>query len=79
MSKIKTDAEIEVLRESGKRLATVLQVVAREIKPGVTTKHLDEVAERLIRATGDTSPFLNYTPPRRTKALSGCALRIGKR
>ncbi len=62
MSKIKTDAEIDLLRESGKRLALVLQAVAKEIKPGVTTKHLDEVAERLIRETGDTPPFLNYTP-----------------
>ncbi len=62
MSKFKTDAEIDLLRESGKRLATVLQAVAKEIKPGVTTNHLDEVAERLIRATGDTPPFLNYTP-----------------
>ena len=62
MSKFKTDAEIDLLRESGKRLARVLQAVAREIKPGVTTKHLDEVADRLIRETGDTPPFLNYTP-----------------
>ena len=62
MSKFKTDAEIDLLRESGKRLARVLQAVAREIKPGVTTKHLDEVADRLIRERGDTPPFLNYTP-----------------
>lgn len=62
MAKFKTDVEIALLRESGKRLARVLNAVAKEIKPGVTTKHLDEVAERLIRATGDTPPFLNYTP-----------------
>lgn len=62
MAKFKTDNEIALLRESGKRLARVLNAVAKEIKPGVTTKYLDEVAERLIRATGDTPPFLNYTP-----------------
>ncbi len=62
MSKFKTSAEIDLLRESGKRLARVLHLVAGEIKAGVTTKYLDEVAERLIRETGDTPPFLNYTP-----------------
>lgn len=62
MSKFKTNEEIDLLRESGKRLARVLQRVAGEIKPGVTTKYLDEVAERLIRETGDIPPFLNYTP-----------------
>lgn len=62
MAKFKTKEEIELLRESGKRLARVLNAVAKEIKPGVTTQYLDEVAERLIRATGDTPPFLNYTP-----------------
>ncbi len=62
MSKFKTTEEIDLLRESGKRLARVLQLVAGEIKPGVTTKYLDEVAERLIRETGDIPPFLNYTP-----------------
>lgn len=62
MAKYKTNEEIDLLRESGKRLARVLHLVAGEIKPGVTTKHLDEVAERLIREKGDTPPFLNYTP-----------------
>lgn len=62
MSKFKTTEEIDLLRESGKRLARVLQRVAGEIKPGVTTKYLDEVAERLIRETGDIPPFLHYTP-----------------
>ncbi len=62
MAKFKTSDEIVLLRESGKRLARVLNAVAKEIKPGVTTKHLDEIAEKLIRATGDTPPFLNYTP-----------------
>ncbi|KKU78652.1 MAG: Methionine aminopeptidase [Parcubacteria group bacterium GW2011_GWA2_47_7] len=62
MAKYKTTEEIDLLRESGKRLARVLHLVAGEIKPGVTTKYLDEVAERIIREKGDTPPFLNYTP-----------------
>ena len=62
MSKIKTAEEIALLRESGKRLAGVLQALKKAIVPGVTTKDLDMLAEKLIRAGGDTPPFLNYTP-----------------
>lgn len=62
MAKIKTAEEIALLRESGKRLAAVLQELKRAIKPGVTTKDLDILAEKLIRAGGDIPPFLNYTP-----------------
>lgn len=62
MSKIKTTEEIVLLRESGRRLAAVLLEVKKIIKPGVTTEELDALAEKLIRAGGDTPPFLNYTP-----------------
>jgi len=62
MSKIKTKEEIELLRESGRRLAGVLQAVKAAVKVGVTTKDLDVLAEKLIRAGGDTPPFKNYTP-----------------
>jgi len=62
MAKIKTTEEIALLRESGRRLATVLQEVKKAISPGITTMDLDALAEKLIRAGGDTPPFLNYTP-----------------
>lgn len=62
MAKIKTAEEIILLRESGKRLATVLQALKKAIAPGVSTEDLDILAEKLIRAGGDTPPFLNYTP-----------------
>lgn len=62
MSKIKTAEEIVLLRESGKRLAFVLQEVKKATKAGVTTAELDALAEKLIRAGGDVPPFKNYTP-----------------
>jgi methionyl aminopeptidase len=62
MAKIKTPEEIVLLRESGRRLAVVLLEVKKIIKVGVTTGELDALAEKLIRAGGDTPPFLNYTP-----------------
>jgi methionyl aminopeptidase len=62
MAKIKTAGEIDRLRESGKRLARILSEVKRAIKPGISTKDLDSLAERLIREGGDVPPFLRYTP-----------------
>lgn len=59
---IKTPAEIEILREGGRRLATVLYQVRDKIAPGVSTKDLDIYAEKLIREMGDTPAFLGYRP-----------------
>lgn len=59
---IKTKEEIEMLREGGKHLATVLYKVKEKVAPGVSTKDLDLYAEKLIREMGDTPAFLNYRP-----------------
>jgi methionyl aminopeptidase len=59
---IKTLAEIEIIREGGKHLATVLYKVKEIIKPGISTKDLDLYAEKIIRELGDTPAFLNYQP-----------------
>ena len=57
---IKTPEEIEILREGGKYLATVLYKVKEKIRPGVSTKDLDIYAEKLIRDIGGYPAFLNY-------------------
>ena len=59
---IKTKEEIEILREGGSRLATILYKVKDMVAPGVSTKELDEYAEKLIRDGGDEPAFLNYRP-----------------
>ncbi len=59
---IKTEKEIETLREGGKRLATVLFKVRDMVKPGVSTWELDQYALKLITEMGDTPAFLNYRP-----------------
>ncbi len=59
---IKTPKEIEILREGGKRLATVLNKVKEMVAPGVSTMDLDIYAEKLIREMGDLPAFLNYRP-----------------
>lgn len=57
---IKTPEEIEIIREGGKRLATVLYKVKDMIKPGISTWELNEYAEKLIKDMGDYPAFLNY-------------------
>lgn len=59
---IKTQQDIEKLREGGKRLAFILQEVAKEITPGISTKVLDDLAFRLASEKGDKPAFLNYQP-----------------
>lgn len=60
--KLKNDADIKILRESGKRLAKVLQAVAKEVKPGVTTGYLNDFVYKMITDMGDKPAFLNYQP-----------------
>lgn len=59
---IKTPEEIAILREGGKRHAFILNELAKAVRPGVSTKDLDDLAARLIAEGGDTSSFLGYKP-----------------
>jgi len=59
---IKTKEEIEILREGGRRLAFILQEVAKLAKPGVSTLELNALAEKLVADNGDKASFLNYKP-----------------
>jgi methionyl aminopeptidase len=66
---IKTQKEIEIIREGGKILADVLAKVAKKVKPGVSTYELDKYAYDLIREGGDIPAFLNYKPAGAPKAF----------
>ncbi|MEK7181584.1 MAG: type I methionyl aminopeptidase [Patescibacteria group bacterium] len=59
-SLIKTEDEIARMRESGKRLARVLETVIASVRPGVTTLELDTLAEKLIRESGGIPVFKGY-------------------
>ena len=47
---LKTDEEIELLRENNILVSETLAEVGRHIRPGVTTKELDSIAEDFMRA-----------------------------
>lgn len=59
---IKTPEQREGIIESGRRLGVVLEELAKAVKPGVSAKELDDLAEKLIREGGDLPAFLHYTP-----------------
>jgi methionyl aminopeptidase len=57
---IKSAREIETMRRSGKVTAKVLGDLIRAAKPGMTTKQLDELAEKGIRSMGGVPTFMGY-------------------
>ena len=62
MITIKKPEELETLREGGRRLAGVLSEIAEAVKPGVSTSFLNDLAERLILASGGEPSFKGYNP-----------------
>lgn len=62
MITIKTKEEIDILREGGKRLAFILEDLAKAVKPGVSTLDLNNLADKLAREKGDVPALLNYRP-----------------
>jgi len=60
--RIKKPEDIEILREGGRRHAFILQKIAEFVAPGVSTKDLDDLANRLISEGGDKAAFLGYKP-----------------
>ena len=58
---LKTDDEIELLRKSNLLVGKTLAEIAKVIKPGVTTKELDKVAEEFIRDNGAVPTFKGFS------------------
>ncbi len=57
---IKSQREIELMREAGKILGKVHNELAKEIKPGMTTLKIDQIGEEMIRSYGCVPSFLGY-------------------
>jgi methionyl aminopeptidase len=70
----KSRTEIERMRRAGRVVAEVLDRIGAELRPGVSTAHLDELAEAHIRAAGGTPSFKGYPGinPRRPFPASVC-------
>lgn len=57
MVNLKTDNEIEDMAEGGRRLKIVVKDLLPLIKPGISTKEIDDQAEKLIHVQGGKSSF----------------------
>lgn len=57
---LKTDEEIELMRQANRLVGMTLGELGKHIKPGVTTLQLDKIAEQFIRDHGAIPTFLGY-------------------
>ncbi len=59
---LKSRREIEKMRQAGRLVRRVLDAVADMADVGITTRELDEAAERMIREGGGVPAFKGYRP-----------------
>ena len=57
---IKSEKEIAIIREAGRIVAQVLQILAEAVKPGLSRKELDKIVRREFAARGAKPAFLGY-------------------
>ncbi len=57
---LKTPEQIALMREAGRVVAEILDLMEEMIVPGVTTSYLDRIAEEYIRTKGGTPSFKGY-------------------
>lgn len=56
----KTDNEIAAMRESGRMLATVLEVLRQKSAPGLSPKDMSAIAKQELHALGGEPAFLGF-------------------
>lgn len=57
---IKSEREIELMREAGRILKITHDEMAKAVRPGISTHELDKIGEEVIRSYGCIPSFLNY-------------------
>jgi methionyl aminopeptidase len=60
MVPIKSKIEIEIMKEGGKKLASVMAELESMVGPGVSTLEIDQAAERLVKEKGGIPSFKGY-------------------
>ena len=56
----KSEREIVVMRQAGKVVALVLELLKKQVQPGIQTRELDVFAEREVKRLGAIPSFKNY-------------------
>ena len=79
-NKPKTEAEQEAMRESGRMLATVLDVLVRHLEPGMKSRDLAAMAAAELKPLGaESRPSWALSPISKGPAFSGCHLYFNQR
>lgn len=60
MIKIKSNREIELMREAGRITKAALNAAGKAVRPGVTTKEIDNIVRKTIEDAGAKPSFLGY-------------------
>ncbi len=60
MVTIKSENEIMLMKKAGRILAETLELIEKNIKPGVTTEQLDRLADKYIKKNNATPSFKGY-------------------
>ena len=60
---LKTNDEIELLRKANLLVSATLTEIAKAIRPGLTTRQMDRLAETFIRDHGATPTFKGFPNP----------------
>jgi methionyl aminopeptidase len=62
MIRLKTEKDIEILKEAGSRLARIMRDAEKFAKPGISVDVVDDFFREEMEKLGDKPAFLNYTP-----------------
>ena len=57
---IKNDKDIDAMRQAGRIVATILEILSKQIKPEVETRELDVIAAREVKRRGARASFKGY-------------------
>jgi len=59
-TEIKSDKEIDAMRQAGRILAAILRIMTEQLKPGMKTRELDVIADRELKKHGAKASFKGY-------------------
>jgi len=57
---LKSPQEIEIMRRAGRATANILREMAKNVRPGITTGELDQIAEKMCKELGVKPAFKGY-------------------
>ncbi len=57
---IKSAEEVAIMQQAGRIVGEILEVLSRQVRPGMKTKELDSIAEKELEKRGATSSFKGY-------------------